>query len=205
MNRYEPHRHHRRSIRLKGYDYTQGGAYFVTVVAQNRSCLFGNVVEGVMCPNDAGRLAGNWWVELNRKFPNVDVDKHVVMPNHFHGIIRIVGANLCVRPSTGQDIVPNIDPCVCPEAKGAHTGAPLPTVVQWFKTMTTNEYIRGVKQRGWPKFRGRLWQRSYFEHIIRDDASLNRIRRYILENPARWDKDPENPTRQATRPQTYDR
>jgi hypothetical protein len=83
---------------------------------------------------------------------------------------------------------------VCPdEEPGARTGAPLPEIVQWFKTMTTNEYIRGIKQSHWTPFCGRLWQRNYYEHIIRDEVSLDRIRRYIAENPLCWYLDRENP------------
>ncbi|MFN3920772.1 MAG: transposase, partial [Methylohalobius sp.] len=95
------------------------------------------------------------------------------------------------------------DLCVCPDDQmdahanqmGAHAGAPLPKIIQWFKTMTTNEYIRGVKQLGWTPFRGRLWQRNYYEHIIRTEDALRRIRRYIATNPLRWHLDRENPKR----------
>ena len=173
-------------MRLKGYDYGQSGAYFVTVCTQGRTCLFGNVAEGQMQSNEAGRMVERWWLELNRKFPTVKTDDYVVMPNHFHGILAIqVGADLRVGPA--------------PE--GAHTGAPLPTIVQWFKTMTTNEYIRGVKSASWPSFNGQLWQRSFYEHVIRDDGSLNRIRQYILDNPARWAFDRENPQAGAPEPE----
>lgn len=88
--RYDPERHHRRSIRLKGYDYAQAGAYFVTTVTHDRACLFGEVVNAQMRPNDAGRMVERWWQELNRKFPTVRTGAFVVMPNHIHGIIVIV-------------------------------------------------------------------------------------------------------------------
>ncbi len=159
----------------------------------------GDIVDSEMCPNDAGRMVGQWWVELNRKFPNTDVDDFVVMPNHVHGIVRInpVGANLCVRPPVGLDGDLDDRSPVCsdvdPGGQGAHAGAPLHTIIQWFKTMTTNYYIRGVRQSGWRAFPGRLWQRNYYEHIIRNEAALHRIRQYIMDNPARWDEDDENP------------
>ena len=98
----------------------------------------------------------------------------------------IVGADLRVGPPK--------DPRIHPTHPGAHAGAPLPTIIQWFKTMTTNEYMRGVKTFGWSAFRGHLWQRNYYEHIIRSEDSLNRIRQYIVDNPALWDSDRENPT-----------
>ncbi len=219
---YDSQRHHRRSIRLKGYDYRQPGAYFITICTQDRACLFGTVVEGEMHINDAGRMVQRWWDELNRKFHNVQTDAFVIMPNHIHGIIIIhpVGADLCVRPENSCVHPENL--CIRPEnlcvrpkwnarpgdagvrtdargahtgAGGAHTGAPLPEIVRWLKTMTTNEYIRRVKNDGWTLFRKRLWQRNYYDHIIRNDESLNRIRRYIVENPLRWHLDRENPDR----------
>jgi REP element-mobilizing transposase RayT len=146
--------------------------------------------------NDAGQVILHWWRELERKFITVNTDAFVVMPNHCHGIVTIndpaVGADLCVGP-------PNVVR-IRPTQPGAHAGAPLPEIVQWFKTMTTNEYMRGVKTSGWPLFDRRLWQRNYYEHIIRDDDSLNRIRQYIFDNPARWDSDRENPAAVAPEP-----
>jgi putative transposase len=191
--KYDPEKHHRRSIRLKGYDYTQMGAYFVTVVTKDRECLFGEVTDGNTRLNDTGRLIERWWVELNHKFPVVETDEFVVMPNHFHGIIVLtdvrVGADLRVGPASDRK-GGNV-------GEGAHIGAPLraslPRIVQWFKTMTTNECIRGVKQLGWTELPGRLWQRNYYEHAIRSQESLDRIRQYIVENPTNWEFDHENP------------
>ena len=187
----------RRSSRLPGFDYAAAGAYFVTIVTQNRLCLFGEIIDYEMHLNDAGQAIARWWFELERKFTTIETDAFVVMPNHFHGIVTMsdptVGADLCVG-------LPNEVP-MHPTHPGAHTGAPLPTIIQWFKTMTTNEYIRGVKRFGWPAFQGHLWQRNYYEHIIRDEDSLNRIRQYIVDNPARWDSDGENPTAVAAEAQ----
>lgn len=187
---YDPDRHHRRSIRLRGYDYALPGAYFVTIVTQGRECLFGNVVNGEMRLNDAGRMVERWWLELARKFPTVALDAFVVMPNHIHGIIAIVGADLRVRPA---DLRVRPDAEGTQDHRGTHAGVPLPKIIQWFKTMITNEYIRHVKNHAWTRFRGRLWQRNYHEHIIRTDRLWDKIRRYILENPARWQEDTENP------------
>jgi len=183
--------HHRRSIRLRGYDYSQAGAYFVTICAQDRACVFGDVKDGKMRLNDAGRMVEKWWVELNHKFPAVQTDEYIVMPNHFHGIVVIqpVGADLCVRPDNKHGEMGAHDA----DIMGAHTGAPLQIIIQWFKTMTTNEYIRKVKQSDWSPFRGRLWQRNYYEHIIRNDDELNHIREYIINNPLQWALDRENP------------
>jgi len=200
LMRYAPEKHHRRSIRLKGYDYSQLGAYFVTICTQDRECLFGEIVEGEMRLNTAGRMIEKWFWELENKFQDICCDEHIVMPNHFHCIIinvGAVGADLRVCPDDGQSRdgqSRRIAPTEMGEHnRGEHIGSPLPVVVQWFKTMTTNEYIRGVKQSGWARFDGRLWQRNYYEHIIRNDESLHRIREYIINNPLQWDLDRENP------------
>ncbi|BCR05879.1 hypothetical protein DESUT3_29480 [Desulfuromonas versatilis] len=143
---YDPDIHHRRSFRLKGYDYSRSGAYFVTICVQNRECLFGEIADGMMVLNDAGQMVTKWWQELTNKFPTVRPGISVVMPNHFHGIVWIVGADLRVRPAprirTGLEIGPNSNHG---KNQGAHVGAPLPEIVQWFKTMSTNAYINGVK------------------------------------------------------------
>lgn len=186
--KYNPKIHNRRSIRLKDYDYSQPGAYFLTICTQNKLSLFGHIIDSEMRLNDAGRMVARWWGKLNCKFPNIQTDTFIIMPNHIHGIIIIrsepVGADLCV----------------CPNNKGAHMGAPLQKIVQWFKTMTTNEYIAHVKNDSWAPFPGRLWQRNYYEHIIRNQESLNRIRQYITENPARWAVDRENPEAKSLEP-----
>jgi putative transposase len=164
----------RQSPRLPEYDYSRQGAYFVTVCVQNREGLLGEVHTGEMRLNEAGIAVGRWWKELERKFPAIKIDEYyVVMPNHFHGIVIIP------EPSGYR-------------LEGGHVGPPLQRIIQWFKTMTTNEYVHGVKELGWTSFKGHLWQRSFYDHIIRSDEALNRIREYIQNNPQRWDLDREN-------------
>jgi len=185
--RFNPECHHRRSIRLKGYDYSRPGAYFITICTQDRACLFGEVVDGEMRLNDAGQMVQDVWDELPAFYPGVQTDAFIVMPNHIHGIIILVGADPCVCPNTGQTIG---------QPQGvAPTRLSLPDVVHRFKTMTTKRYIDGVKKFGWTPFRRRLWQRNYYEHIIRNDHALQRIREYIWTNPLRWHLDRENPNR----------
>ena len=207
---YDPNRHHRRSIRLKGYDYSQAGAYFVTMCAQHRELLF--VTDEVV------NMIQRWWDKLSEKFPGVETDAFVIMPNHSHGIIVVagqpmaspqsVGVNPRVDPELGEHVgspqqtgnvgvVPRDDPG---QTRGsAPTSAPttdvptLGTMIQWFKTMTTNEYIHGVKELNWPPFPGKLWQRNYYEHVIRSEVELNAIRQYIIDNPAKWAQDRDNP------------
>ena len=176
-------------LRLREYDYAERGAYFVTIVTQDRSCLFGEIINDAMQLSGAGVAIQRWWFELKNKFATVETDEFVIMPNHLHGIVVIT------------DAVVGADLRVGPVPEGAHTGAPLPTVIQWSKTMTTNEYIRSVKTLDWPAFRARLWQRNYYEHVIRNDDSLLRIREYILDNPARRAFDRKNPAATAPEPE----
>ena len=187
MRRYDPERDYRRSIRLKGYDYAQAGAYFVTICVQDRECLFGQVVEGEMRLNDAGLVVQAVWDELPDHYPGVNADTFVVMPNHVHGIVILVGAGPRACPNSGQP-------------QGVAPTLSLPDVVHRFKTLTTKRYV-SVKICGWSPFHGKLWQRNYYEHIIRDESSLHCIREYIATNPARWVEDPENPENaRATHP-----
>jgi REP element-mobilizing transposase RayT len=181
---YNPDIHHRRSIRLKDYDYSQSGLYFVTICVQNRECLFGKIPDGEMMLNDAGQMIEKWCAELSHKFSDIELDAYIIMLNHFHVIIvnnggnNGVGADLRVCPNQSDEHI-----------LGEHIGSPLHRVVQWFKTMTTNEYIRGVKTLDWKPFNKKLWQRNYYEHIIRNDESYQRIANYIINNPANWGND----------------
>ena len=188
---YDPARHHRRSIRLQGYDYTRPGAYFITIVTQGRACLFGEVVAGEMRMNDAGRMVQQVWDELALFYEGVQTDAFIVMPNHVHGIIILTGnvratPRGCPDPQSG----PGQAQGPAPTAATAPTLG-LPDVVHRFKTMTTKRYADGVRANQWTPFPGRLWQRNYYEHIIRDDQSWQRIREYILTNPLRWHLDRE--------------
>lgn len=198
--------HHRRSIRLQGYDYAQAGAYFVTICAQNRECLFGEVVDGAMILNDAGRMVEAIWEGLPDHFPFVELDQFDVMPNHVHGIIVVTGR----RPAQGNLPSPTPGdhkdrPYATFRATGSYKDRPykahgtlegtVSRVIQAFKSITIHEYVMGVRLHEWRPFEGRLWQRNYYEHIIRDEDSLNRIREYIATNPLRWELDRENPQR----------
>jgi REP element-mobilizing transposase RayT len=214
MQQYNPNIHHRKSIRLKGYDYAQAGLYFITICCNRRGnptwLPFGYIKNGQMILNNAGRMVGKWYDELENKFPDIRCHEMVVMPNHFHCIIENIGAvraDLRVCPDNNNEradlhVCPDYnneraDLRVCPDAnnantnpiKGEHVGSPLHRVVQWFKTMTTNEYIRGVKTLGWQPFNGKLWQRNYYEHIIRNEQSYQNISNYIINNPAKWQED----------------
>jgi len=192
----------RKSIRLKGYDYSQEGFYFITICVNYKLCLFGEIENGDMILNSAGKMVDEWYYELENKFKNIKCHEKIIMPNHFHCIIQIVGADLCVCPNVNiQDDfkfkgVHQIDNGINPIIqgvhrinKGVHIGTPLPSVIQWFKTMTTNSYIKGVNHNGWERFNKKLWQRNYWEHIIRNEKEYQNIADYIIDNPNRWDSD----------------
>ncbi|OGB68901.1 MAG: hypothetical protein A2Y94_04085 [Caldithrix sp. RBG_13_44_9] len=214
--RHDPDKHHRRSIRLTGHDYSQAGVYYVTICVQDRVCLFGKINNGELKLNDAGNMVNNWWNKLPQKFTNVELDDYIIMPNHVHGII-IVGADpVCpkdqniinyskINMSEGQTDPGDKQMDSGDQQKGEHVGSPLrkpvplSRIIQWYKTMTTNEYIRNVKQNGWFPFKKHLWQRNYYEHIIRDENDLKRIRKYIIENPLNWKSDHENPGNMETK------
>jgi putative transposase len=141
-----PEDHHRKNMRLQGYDYSQAGGYFVTIVAQGRECLFGEILNDEMIFNEAGKMVARWWNELANKFPSVTPEAFVVMPNHFHGIGLIHG-------TAGAGLVPAPAIKLSPSTRATTRVAPtLGDIVGGFKSITTHEYISGVKGSGWPSF-----------------------------------------------------
>ena len=183
----------RKSIRLKEFNYSTPGYYFVTICTKGRKCLFGDINEQGMRLNNAGHMVKKVWGELPVLYNNVSIDEFVIMPNHVHGIIII-------------DLSKNIGggPCASPQDLGPIDGQPqgvaptnneltLPDIVHRFKTMTTNAYIKGVKQNNWEPFNNKLWQQNYFEHVIRNDIDLTETREYITNNPKKWHLDKNNP------------
>jgi REP element-mobilizing transposase RayT len=168
---YDPHKHHRRSIRLKGYDYSQSGAYFITICINHGRSFLGHIQEGVMYPSPPGEMVANCWDALPERFPNIELDVFSLMPNHIHGIILIMDTGLNA----------NNNPIVLGNMLGA------------FKSISTNEYIDGVEERGWEPFHKKFWQRGYWDRIIRNERELQAIRTYIINNPANWDKDQLHP------------
>jgi putative transposase len=198
----------RRSIRLRGYDYSQEGAYFITICAQDGLHFFGEVVDGAMQPNAAGRMICEMWNALPERFPAVELDAFEVMPNHVHAIVVILrrtGENSAksqtMSPATAAatphqgETQESINRKESP-ANGIKDSSPsLGDIVGAFKSLTTLEYGRGVRRYRWPPFKVRLWQRNYFERVVRNEDELERLRVYIAENPMRWDLDRENPNR----------
>jgi len=193
----------RKNIRLVGYDYSQNGFYFVTICTQNRENLFGYVVDGKMILNEFGMIVDTKINEL-KKYNNVDIDIYRVMPNHVHLILIIVGAgpracpdNPRVRPIYDGNILSG-------STQGSHIGSTqgstptklTPTVgeyVKRLKTLTTRIYIENVKYNNWPSFDKRLWQRNYYERIIRNEEEYLKIKKYIKSTPIMWERDRNNP------------
>ncbi len=188
--RLDPERPRRRLMRLQGWDYASAGAYFVTLVLQERACLLGDVVDGRVELSPAGQTVETWWLALPERLAGVELDAYVVMPNHLHGVVMLSGDGGGRKQQEGG----HVGPPLRDETKSASVSA----LVQWFKTMTTNAYLRGVKEQDWRAFPGRLWQRGYYDHIIRNEDALNGVREYIANNPVAWAEDMENPTQPIT-------
>ncbi len=186
--KFDPQKHHRKSIRLQGYDYSQAGAYYVTIVTYQRDCLFGEIMNEEMFLNDFGKIADECWRAIPDHFPNVELGAHVIMPNHAHGIIVIhndesashavdaqhVGATQWVAPTTPDN-----------RPKGPKPKS-LGTIIGSFKSAVSYRIHKELNATG-------IWQRNYYEHIIRDEKDLQNKTDYIEANPALWDEDDNNP------------
>jgi REP element-mobilizing transposase RayT len=202
MTKFDLKIHHRQSIRLKGYDYTQAGAYFVTIVTEQREPVFGKIVNGEMILNEYGKIVQKWWDEIPTHFPNVELGAFVIMPNHVHGIIFITterrGEVLSPRVDNetddrGGDITQEMNGEIPTQEKGGET-PPLrkPTlgqIIAYFKYQSTKEMNQIETHSALTKF----WQRNYYEHIIRNEREMENIWKYIEANPAQWKDDDENP------------
>jgi REP element-mobilizing transposase RayT len=230
---YNPEIHHRRSIRLREYDYAQAGAYFVTICTHDRLCLFGEIVDGMMKLNQFGEIVSSCWEEIPRYFDNVELDAFVVMPNHVHGIVVITGGTTThvgathasplrmnvpspsthasplrmniPSPSTHGSPLPmdvpsqskNVSPA--PQPPRGPKRQSLGAIVGSFKSAVTkriNEDRRTTNRQ--------VWQRNYYEHIIRNEKALETIRRYIINNPAMWEHDTDNPVKTSV-PRSFNR
>ena len=180
--KYNPEIHHRRSIRLKGYDYSQAGCYFITICAQNRKCMFGESIDGQMAVNEFGEIVNDQWLKIPDRFPGIELDVFQIMPDHFHGIINIVGATLAVDPNNAIDPNPRAGASPAPT-----NDVTVGNIIGAFKSNVSNEILKIFKSRN--EHMGKLWQRNYYEHIVRNDNDLNRIRQYIIDNPLKWGND----------------
>lgn len=181
-------RHRRRTIRAQDYDYTQAGAYFITIRTRDREGLLGQVVDGMVQLNEAGQIVNSVWLQTAMVRPDVELDAYVVMPNHFHAIFFIrdesnrSGATHRVAPTRNCSIMGKPPRPAGPKPKSV--GA----IIAQFKSIVTKR-LKNLRQND----SGTIWQRNYYEHVVRDEESLNRIREYIVTNAQRWHLDRENP------------
>ena len=180
-NNYNPKIHHRKSIRLKDYDYTQDGYYFVTICAKNKTEYFGEIINGKMILNEYGEIANQCWVEIPEHFLDASLDEHIIMPNHIHGIIVIETSMMMVG---AQNFVPlqreqiNKFQHIVPRSLGSIIRGFKIGVTKWCRNNNYNEF---------------QWQKNYYDRIIRNEKELDKIRKYIFENPLKWEIDKNNP------------
>lgn len=173
--------HHRRSIRLKDYDYAEAGAYFITLCTHNRQPFFGEIVGAGLAPaqmelNEYGRIALEQWLQIPTRFDHIELDAFVVMPNHIHGILLI----------NESAVYQNGEP-QCGQPQGLPLRVALGNIVGAYKSLVANECLKIFKTKN--ELMGKLWQRNYWEHIIRDEQDLSNAYDYILNNPAQWETD----------------
>ena len=173
---FDPKIHRRRSIRYEAYDYSQSGAYFVTICTRNRECFLGHVVGATVELTKEGEIVQEDWINTPAHRPYVRLDQFVVMPNHFHGILFLEGKEGTARRA--------------PTRFGKALPRSFAAIIGAFKSAVARRInqLHGTRD-------GPVWQCNYFEHIIRGDESLSQIRRYIANNPLNWASDPENPDR----------
>ncbi len=176
---YDPEKHHRRSIRLKEYDYSRAGAYFITICTYNKECILGKVTNSKVQLNEYGIIVDNEWTKTAEIRSNIIIDKYIVMPNHLHGIIIILD-NGSSR-NTGHR-VPTF------EQFGRPTSNSIPTIIRSFKAVTKKRINETRKSYG-----KAVWQPRFYEHIIRNRDELDKIRQYIIDNPLQWELDSKNP------------
>ena len=178
--RYDPDTHRRRSVRLPGHGYTRPGAYFVTICTRERECVLGDIVRGVMRLNEWGCVVREEWLRTAQLRPYVRLDRFIVMPNHFHGIVMLTGE--CGVRGTARRAPTYAATFGRPVARS------LPTIVRSFKSACTRRMNQLRDTCDSP-----VWQRGYYDHVIRSDREMHAVRRYVRNNPANWARDSENP------------
>ncbi|GAB4227105.1 MAG: transposase [Stanieria sp.] len=179
--KYDPDQHHRKSIRLKGYNYCQAGQYFITICTYQKQCLFGEIINGKTQLNEYGKIAEYCWQTIPEHFPKIQLDLFVIMPNHIHGILVIT--------DNGRDMAM---PCPYRGEFGKPITGSLPTIIRSFKSAVTKQINIFQNTPG-----NKIWQKNYYEHIIRNENSLAKIRQYIQTNPLVWKSDRLHPNNSA--------
>ena len=186
-SKFDPKKHHRRSIRLLEYDYAQTGAYYVTIVAWHRECLFGEVVNREMKLTKFGLVAEQQWEKLSGRFPHIELGAFMIMPNHMHGIIVITDGRGTAGELNDLDGEPSRR---APTREGFQkpVKGSVPTIIRSYKSAIAYRINLMRRTQGVP-----IWQRNYYEHIIRNERDLQNKTDYIEANPMLWDEDEENP------------
>ena len=170
---------HRRSVRLKEYDYARTGAYFVTICTRDKQPLFGEIIDGEMHMNNTGEIVRKCWLEIPGHFQNVTLDQFVIMPNHVHGIVVITDNPVGAKHASPLRLYKTKTHGTKPRSLGA--------MVASFKSAVTQQNNLLLRTPG-----NSFWQRNYYEHVVRNESELNKIRRYIINNPPKWEYDLEN-------------
>jgi REP element-mobilizing transposase RayT len=189
MNRYNPVTHHRRSIRLKGYDYAQEGLYFITLCCQDRLHLFGNITNSIMCINPIGAIVETEWLNTANIRDNIVLHEHIIMPNHLHGIIEITKNKTIKEDNKGF----------------SSPTQTIGSIIRGYKIATIKQIKDYIKDTSKDDRKGelqfaptaltiinldyRIWQRNYYEHIIKDEKAYHNISNYIIHNPSKWEDD----------------
>jgi putative transposase len=175
---YNPAIHHRRSIRLKHYDYAKNGYYFITICSKDRDCIFGELnvgallvcAQNMIALSNAGKIIDYHWLNIPNQYENAFLDEYIIMPNHIHGIIIIDK-----------------------EKRAQASSAPtISQILRSFKSKSAIEYLKHIKDNNL-NLSEKIWQRNYYERIIRNENELNKIRKYIIENPLKWEDDKYHP------------
>lgn len=172
--KFDPKIHHRNSIRHKKFDYSHWGPYFVTVCARSRECIFGEITDNRPVLSDLGHIVQNEWLALPQRFPQIQLDEYIVMPNHFHGIIQLAETN------TAPHLIAEVNP---PTKLG--------DIICAFKSLVFRRHYNFIRQNNLLEI-AKCWQRNYWERIIRNNRELENIRNYIATNPEKWADDSDN-------------
>lgn len=177
--KFDSNKHHRRSVRLKDYDYSSVGAYYITVCTRDRQCLFGEIIENKIHLNKYGKIAKKEWMKTPMVRPNIKLDEFVIMPNHIHGIITISNNPTTTCSRGVLQYAPTNTFCSPSQTIGS--------IIRGFKSTITRQINILCDTPDRP-----IWQRSFYDHVIRNEISLHKIREYIVDNPLTWQSDIEN-------------
>ena len=166
--------YYRRSVRLKEYDYSQPGAYFITILASDRSHIFGKIADDQVQLSEIGRIVKHEWLRVEKRFPHVQLGAWIIMPNHFHGIVNLIETETNIHPSNGRAL----------EHFGSPVSGSIPTIIRSFKSSVTQQYQLLTQN-----YSTKIWHRGYYDHVIRDEEDLENTHNYILNNPFKWIED----------------